>query len=121
MEISDGPIIMDNCCLNCIHSVEHRGGIACGDRGWFLRLFLGLRQIERPNVANCNKFEPIPSPIAKQCRYCEHYGIHHEMTSCYNMGLGDLIVRGPYIVTPTDKCADFALKKCYQQRKWNGR
>ena len=120
MEYSDGPIIMDKCCLNCVHSVERRGGIACGDRGLFLRMLMGLRTVERPNVEHCNKFEHIPM-VENHCKYCENFGYHLDSPACYNVSLMELLTWGPRMVAPTEKCADFKLAQMYQQRKWNGR
>ena len=122
MEICDGPIIRDESCLNCIHSVEtKKGGIACGDRGAFLRFFMGLRHIERPNVECCNRFDQIPSTTEKLCKYCEHYSIHHDMPSCFNISLVQLAIHGPRRVSPTGTCSSFELCDLYRQRRWNGR
>ena len=121
MEYCDGPIIMDECCLNCVHSVERKNGIACGDRGFFLRMLIGLRQIENPNIARCNRFEHIPSVNDKMCKYCENFGYHLDMPACYNIGLRELLAFGARIVDPPAPCADFKLAKMYQQRKWHGR
>lgn len=120
MEYSDGPIIKTECCLNCLHSVERKNGIACGDRGPLLRILMGLRMVERPNLEHCNKFERIPL-VENHCKYCENFGYHLDSPACYNVGLMELLTWGPRVVAPTETCADFELAKIYQQRKWNGR
>ena len=121
MEYCDGPIIMDECCLNCIHSVERKNGIACGDRGFLLRMLMGLRQIENPNIAKCNRFEHIPSVTDKLCKYCEYYSIHHDMPSCVNASLYELVTRGPRRVSPTGTCESFTMEKCFRPRNWKSR
>ncbi len=115
----DGPIIWANSCLNCIHSVEHRGGIACGDRGALLRMLLGLRLIENPNSTTCNRFEPIPKNITKNCRFCKHFGPHHESTACWNVDTLTLLLTGPYIRMADDKCHDFELANQFKKRNFN--
>ena len=121
MEFCDGPIIMDECCLNCIHSVERRGEIACGDRGFLLRLFMGLRRVEYPNIEKCNRFEHIPSVVEPLCKYCEYYSIHHDMPSCFNASMYELAMRGPRRVSPTGTCKEFSLYKQFRPRKWKSR
>lgn len=121
MEISDGPIIMDKSCMNCVHSVERRGGIACGDRGWFLRLFLGLRQIQHPHVEWCNNFVRIPSNVEKICKYCKHFGPYHEWTACWNEDALTLLLAKPYFRAATDTCSDFELAQRYKQRNCKSR
>lgn len=121
MEYTEGPIIMDECCLNCVHSVERKNGIACVDSGFFLRMFKGGRRIEYPNIEKCNRFEHIPSVNDKMCKYCVHFGYHLDAPACYNISLRELLAFGARMVEPTATCADFKLAKMYQQRKWHGR
>lgn len=119
MEISDGPIILEKSCLNCIHSVETQRGIACGDRGDFLRMLIGLRLIERPNSAICNRFEPIPENTTNNCRYCKHFGTYHETTACWNVDTLTLLLAGPSIRMADDKCRDFELANQFKKRNFN--
>ncbi len=118
MELTDGegPIIMDDCCLNCVHSIVKNNGVVCGDRPWALRMLMGLRPIQYPYTEKCNRFEAIPNPIYPQCKYCEFFDRYHEATACYNMGLAKLLWQGPQIVMPTETCRNFSLHEKYKQR-----
>ncbi len=113
MEYDDGHV--KECCINCLHSVKNKKGIACGDRGGLLRLLFGLRQIQNPDKAVCNYFKKIPNQIPNRCEYCEYFGTHHEMTACYNVGLKRLLLWGPDLVPASSTCRKFVMKRKYAE------
>ncbi len=113
MEYDDG--MSSTCCANCVYSVKNKKGIACGDRGFLLRMLLGLRQMDRPYEAKCSHYENLPNPIPNRCEYCEYFGTHHEMTACYNVGLKRLLLWGPDIVPASSTCRKFVMKRKYAE------
>ena len=116
MEICDGPIITAESCLNCVHSIEHKGNLLCGDRGLVLRMLMGLRQIERPNIEKCNRFEPIPQDTSKKCYFCRYFRPHQEMMACWNFSLPSLLLKGPALRFATDTCQKFELAQRFRER-----
>ena len=116
MTISKDDVIREESCLKCVHSLERTGKIVCGDRGLLVRMLAGLRQIDNPNIARCNRFDGIPQDITKNCKYCEHFGVHHDRTVCWNADWLTLLLSGPVFQVATNKCDKFELAARYKQR-----
>lgn len=108
---SDKHVYSENC-TECIFAIKSGNKIKCGDRGWFLRALMGLRQM--PRDAKCNYFVPL---WARQCQFCEFCDMKQDSVGkCFNADFMTLILDGPKTVCPTDKCVYFSFDKKYKGR-----